>query len=121
MTAEKIIIVTRARIVPILLVIASLWMASADSAWWLMAIPFVAVGWICAVPNLNLADGMMAYLSMIAGFILLRIHAPSGSAILTGAVAGFYLSAVEMRLSAKIYTREHSSMQNHKPRSRTSE
>jgi hypothetical protein len=78
-------------------------MGCSTSSWWLLAIPFVAIGWICAAPNLNLANGFLAYVSMIVGFILLKFHEPSAHAILTGAAAGYYLSALEMGLTAKPY------------------
>jgi hypothetical protein len=43
---------------------------------------------------------------MVAGFVLLGFHEPSGSAIVAGALAGFYLSALEMRVTAKPYIRD---------------
>lgn len=106
MPNEKIIIVRSARLVPVFLLIATIWMSFAISSWWLLSIPFVAVGWMCAVPNLSLANGMPAYLAMIGGFILLKFHQPSGAAVVTGAMAGFYLSALEMRVMAKSYEPE---------------
>ncbi|WP_265594400.1 hypothetical protein [Haloferula sp. BvORR071] len=101
MLAEKFIVVRRARVGPALLFIASIWIGFAGSAWCFLAIPFVALGWLCAVPNLNLANGLLAYLSMIVGFVVLQIHVPSGTAIAVGAAAGFYFSALEMRVMAK--------------------
>ena len=103
MTTEKIILVRGARIVPVALLVAAISIGISHSAWWLLSIPFIWVGWICAAPNLNLANGMLAYLSMIGGFILMQFHEPSGAAIAAGAAASFYLCALEMRITAKPY------------------
>lgn len=83
-------------------------------------IPFIAVGWYCAVPNLNLADGMLAYLSMMIGFIVLQFHRDSGLAIVAGAAAGFYLSALEMRMTGRSWdsgagASSHDGSQGRKP------
>ncbi len=94
-------LVKRARLVPVALLATSIWMSVALSTWWLLSIPFIAVGWICAVPDLNLANGMLAYLSMIGGLILMQFHEPSGAAMAGGAAAAFYLCALEMRITAK--------------------
>jgi hypothetical protein len=103
MTHGKIIMVRSARLVPVLLLIAAIWMGCAMSGWWFLAIPFAGIGWICAAPNLNCANGMLAYLSMIGGFVLMGFHQPSGAAVVAGAMAGFYLCALEMRVTAKPY------------------
>lgn len=100
----KIIIVRRARFVPVLLLIAGVLAAIFVSPWWLLSIPFVAVGNLFTAPNLNLINGMPSYLSMIAGFILMRFHQPAGLAVFVGAAASFYGSALEMRIFAKPYT-----------------
>jgi len=97
------IMVRSARLAPVLIAAAAVAMGITQSAWWFLALPFVAIGWMCAAPNLNLANGMFAYLSMIAGFILLRIHEQSGLAVLGGAAGSFYLCALEMRLTTKPY------------------
>ncbi len=56
---------------------------------------------MCAQPNLNLADGCLAYLAIMIGFGITFFHRPSGDAICIGALAGFLLSAFEKRLTAK--------------------
>ena len=106
MPNEKIIMVRSALLVPVLLVITAICMGCAISSWLFLAIPFVGIGWICAAPNLNCANGMLAYLAIIGGFILLGFHQPSGAAVVAGAMAGLYLSALEMRLTAKPYKPE---------------
>jgi hypothetical protein len=103
MDTEKVIMVRRARFIPVLLLAAAALAAVFVSPWWLLSIPFVAVGNLFTAPNLNLINGMPSYLSMIAGFILMRFHQPSGLAVCTGAAASFYLSALEMRIFAKPY------------------
>ena len=103
MTIGKVIMVQRARFVPASLFVAAVVVGVAVSPWWLLSIPFVAIGALFTAPNLNLVNGMPSYLSMIAGFILMRFHAPSGMAVLAGAAASFYGSALEMRIFAKPY------------------
>ncbi len=103
MGTEKVIMVRRARFVPVFLLIAAVLAAIFVSPWWLLSIPFVAVGNLFTAPNLNLINGMPSYLSMIAGFILMRFHQPAGLAVFAGAAASFYGSALEMRIFAKPY------------------
>lgn len=73
------------------------------SAWWLLSIAFVAIGALFTAPNLNLVNGMLSYLSIVVGFLLMQFHPPSGMAVLAGATASFYGSALEMRIFAKPY------------------
>lgn len=76
-------------------------LAFVDSPWWLLSIPFAVYASLCAQPNLNLADGCLAYLAITIGFGIMYFHRPSGSAICFGTLASFYLSAFEKRLTAK--------------------
>ena len=103
MSADKVIMVRRARFVPIGLLVGAIVLAIVVSPWWLLSIPFVAIGALFTAPNLNLINGMPSYLSMVAGFILMRFHEPSGLAVVAGVIASFYGSALEMRLLAKPY------------------
>ena len=95
--------VRRARFVPVSLLVAAVVLAFANSLWWLLSIPFVAIGASFTAPNLNLVNGMPSYLSMLAGFSLMQYHPASGMAVLGGAAASFYGSALEMRIFAKPY------------------
>lgn len=95
--------VRRAFFAPVALSIAAIWFGVETSSWWYLSIPFLVIGWFSATPNLNMADGCLGYLFMMAGFVLLGFHRPSGLAISAGAIAGFYLSALEMRITAKAY------------------
>ena len=88
-------------VAPILLAVAAVLMALPDSVWWLLAIPFVFLGSICAQPNLNAADGCLAYVSAVAGMVLTVFHEPSGYSIVCGVVSSFYLSALEKFLRAE--------------------
>ncbi|HEX5243591.1 MAG TPA: hypothetical protein VFW23_10060 [Tepidisphaeraceae bacterium] len=72
-----------------------------DSHWFFAALPFIWLGSICAAPNMNLAEGCLAYLAMILGYALLWVNKPLAIAILNGAISGFYLSAIEKRLRAR--------------------
>src|SRR5882762_10508892 len=101
MSTEKVIIVRRARYVPLCLLCTAMVLGFALSPWWLLSIPFVLVGTMFTAPNLNLINGLPSYVSILAGFILMRFHVPSGMAVLAGAAAGFYGSALEMRILAK--------------------
>lgn len=115
MTTGKIIMVRRARIVPVALLVGATSIAISHLAWWLLSIPFIWIGWICAAPNLDLANGMLAYLSMIFGFVLMQIHAPSSAAIAAGAATSFYLCSFEMRITAKPYDPCQANEQNDVP------
>ena len=95
--------VRRARFVPVLLGVAAVVLGIFVSPWWLLSIPFIAIGNLFTAPNLNLINGLPSYLSIVAGLILMRFHEPSGLAVLAGAVASFYGSALEMRIFAKPY------------------
>jgi hypothetical protein len=75
--------------------------AFVDSPWWLLSIPFAVYASLCAQPNLNFADGCLAYIAILIGFGIMFFHRPSGSAICFGTLASFYLSAFEKRLTAK--------------------
>jgi len=103
MSEEKAIIVRRARYVPVLLGVAAVMLGIFVSPWWLLSIPFVAIGNVFTAPNLNLINGFPSYLSIVVGFILMRFHEPSGLAVVAGAAASFYGSALEMRIFAKPY------------------
>ena len=103
MSGDKVILVRRARFVPITLMIAAVVLAMVVSRWWLLSIPFVAIGAFFTAPNLNLINGMPSYVSMVAGFVLMRFHEPSGLAVLAGVLSSFYGSALEMRITAKPY------------------
>jgi hypothetical protein len=100
---SKVIMVRRARFVPACLLVAAVVLGIVVSPWWLLSIPFVVIGALFTAPNLNLVNGMPSYLSMVAGFILMRFHQPSGLAVLAGVMASFYGSALEMRIFAKPY------------------
>ena len=80
---------------PVLLGVIAITVAGRESWWALAALPFIYLGSVCAQPNLNLANGCLAYLAMIAGFIVLALFRPLGFAILGGAMSGFYASAIE--------------------------
>ena len=101
MTVEKFIVVRSARFVPVILLACGIWMGCTDSLWWFLSIFFIVIGWFSAAPNLNLANGMLAYLSMIGGYILMNYHRPSGTVIVVSTAAAYFLSALEMRVFSK--------------------
>lgn len=103
MSTEKVILVRRARFVPVVLCVAAVVLGVVESSWWLLSVPCVLLGTLFTAPNLNLINGMPSYLAMLAGLILMRYHHSSGLAIFAGTVASFYMSALEMRVFAKPY------------------
>ncbi len=71
--------------------------------WWaLAAAPFILLGSWCAAPNLNLANGCLAYLAMIAGLLIAPFHPPLGIAISAGTAAGLYGGALEQNLRMRV-------------------
>jgi hypothetical protein len=61
-------------------------------------VPFIWLGSVCGQPNLNVADGCLAYLAMLAGIVILVFFRQLGTAIFAGSMSGFYLSSLEKRL-----------------------
>jgi hypothetical protein len=88
-------IVRPAVFAPVVLSVATVVHAVQDSWWFLAALPFIWLGSVCAQPNLNLANGCLAYLAMMVGVAVAALHRPLGIAILAGAISGFYASAIE--------------------------
>ncbi len=91
-------IVRPAVFAPVVLSVAAVVLAVQDSWWFLAALPFIWLGSVCAQPNLNTADGCLAYLAMMVGVGVMALHRPLGIAILAGAISGFYFSAIEKRI-----------------------
>jgi hypothetical protein len=91
-------LVPPARFAPAVLSVLAILAAWRESGWFLAALPFIYLGSVCAQPNLNLANGCLAYLAMLAGFATLTWFRPLGLAILAGAMSGFYVSALEKRI-----------------------
>ncbi len=92
---ERVYIVRPAVFAPAVLSVAAFVASFRESPWFLAALPFIWLGSISAQPNLNLANGCLAYVAMLVGFGLLLVYRPLGIAIVAGAMSGFYLSAVE--------------------------
>ncbi|WP_169980787.1 hypothetical protein [Tautonia rosea] len=79
------------------------------SIWSLVALPFVWLGARCAAPNLNLANGCLAYVAIFVGFLLSSWHEPRGLAITFGAIAGYSGGVIEKRLRMRPYSGDSSS------------
>ncbi len=109
MSGNKIILIQRARFAPAILAIGAVVLGVVASPWWLLSIPFVIIGTLFTAPNLNLINGSLSYLSMIAGLVLLRFH-PAGVVILLSTALSFYGSALEMRICAKPFGPTNSEM-----------
>jgi hypothetical protein len=95
---QRVYIIRPAVFAPAVLSITAVVAAVRGSWWSLVALPFIWLGSVCAQPNLNLANGCLAYLAMIVGFALLALFRPLGLAIVAGAMSGFYFSAIEKRI-----------------------
>jgi len=95
---ERVYIVRRAVFAPAILSMIAIVAAFRGSWWFLVSLPFIWLGSVCAQPNLNLANGCLAYLAMIVGFVVAAFFRPVGNAIAAGAMSGFYFSALEKRL-----------------------
>jgi len=98
---ERIYQVRPAIFVPVILFCLSIWVSAKISWWFFISVPFIYLGSICAQPNLNLANGCLAYVSMIIGTVISPFHLFSGAAIGLGAGISFYGSAIEKRLRMK--------------------
>src|SRR5688572_26570775 len=97
-TMPRAYIIRPAVFAPSVLSVAALVLAVQDSWWFLAALPFIWLGSVCAQPNLNLANGCLAYLAIIAGAVMTTWFRPLGIAIVSGVFSGFILSAIEKRI-----------------------
>lgn len=113
----RVYIIRPALFAPAALSVVVVTLGVRDSRWYLVSLPFIWLGSICAQPNMNLVQGCLAYLAMICGFILLAVFKPLGIAILGGATLGFYLSAIEKRLRARLVQEDEPSGPGSEPES----
>ena len=68
--------------------------------WWLIGIPFAIVGTACGQPNLNLADGCLAWSAVGIGLLLALFHRDIGFTIAASSFCGLLLGALEKTLRA---------------------
>jgi hypothetical protein len=94
-----------ARVAPAVLSLAAIVAGVLWSWWWLIAIPCIWLGSICAQPNLNLADRCLAYLTAGAGIVIVCFHPRLGEAILAGVLAGYVTGFFEKNLTMKPWRR----------------
>jgi hypothetical protein len=99
--APRLYIIRPAIFAPSILSVIAVCVAVQQSWWYLASLPFIWLGSVCAQPNLNLANGCLAYLAMIVGFVVAALFQPLGLAIIAGAMSGFYVSAIEKRIRAR--------------------
>lgn len=88
---------------PIVLVGLLVWAAFELSPWALIGIPFAVLGTLSGQPNLNLADGCLAYIATIGGFLLISVHSEIGLTIAISSYAGLWGGAIEKRIRAVPY------------------
>lgn len=94
--SERACMVYPAIYVPAALSVLAVVLALFVSLWSLAALPFIWLGAVCSTPSMNLIDGCLSYLSIIAGLvILIFVSKPLGIAIAAGAISGFYGCVVE--------------------------
>ncbi|MDB6132266.1 MAG: hypothetical protein JWM59_509 [Verrucomicrobiales bacterium] len=96
--APQVYTIRPAVFAPVFLSLAAIGAAVLLSWWFLAALPFIWLGSVCAQPNLNLADGCLAYLAMIAGGLIAGWFRWPGIIVIAGTMSGYLLSVVEKRL-----------------------
>ena len=70
------------------------------SPWALLAVPFVWLGALCSAPNLNLADGCLAWIAIVIGFVLMFFW-PPGYLISVSTALSWFLSGFERMARAR--------------------
>src|ERR1044071_8462665 len=90
--------VPTAVVAPLALSAVAIGLGFTSSAWTLIAVPFIALGSLCAAPNLNVADGLLAIVAIAVGLILSHFYASIGHPIWLGTIAAWLLSSVEKRI-----------------------
>ena len=103
MMTERVYIVRPAMFAPVILSVVAVVFAVQESWWYLVALPAIWLGSICAQPNANLVNGCLAYLTMMIGVAVIGFFRPLGIAIFFGATSGFYFSVIEKRVRARPY------------------
>jgi hypothetical protein len=88
-------------VAPLALSAVAIYLAVSQSPWWLLGLPFSILGTVCGQPNLNAADGCLAYTSSMIGYALSFVHRPSGLAIMIFSLMGIILGSIEKRIFAK--------------------
>ena len=91
-------LVPRAIFAPACLTVVVLILGVVGSLWWLLALPFVILGSVCAAPNFNLADGFLALLAMVAGVVVFQVHETAGTAIVASTFVSWLLSSFEKQI-----------------------
>jgi|GEM_PF-5547417 len=91
-------IVSAAIVAPLTLSLLALSIAMFHAWWFLAAIPFIWLSSLCAQPNLNLADGCLAWLCILLAIALLPFLPALAVPILAGAISSHFLSALEKRI-----------------------
>jgi hypothetical protein len=86
--------------VPVGLCAGALALAIGGSLWWLLALPFIVLGSLCAAPNLNLADGFLALLAVAVGIVVSCFHAGAGISIILGTSTSWFLASIEKSVRA---------------------
>lgn len=87
---------------PLILAVVFASLGIFQDPWFFLAIPFAILGTICSAPNMNLADGFLAVLSALIGFVLAKLGMESvGHAITAGSLAGWFLGGLEKRIRMK--------------------
>ena len=93
--AQRFHVVTQVVLTPVILTILAVGFGFFLSWWFLVAIPFIWLGAFCSAPNMNLADGCLAQIAIVGGFVLWLFFKPLGLAIFAGAASSYYISSFE--------------------------
>ena len=98
---SRVYLVPRAVVAPAVLSFIAVVIALQGSWWSLAAVPFIWLASACSQPNLNLADGCLAGLLIVVGFVLLALFPPVGLPVFLGSAGGYYASAIEKWLRVR--------------------
>jgi len=98
---ERVYFVPPAIITPVELTAAATVCGLALTPWWLASIPFIWLGSICGQPNLNMADGCLAWLTIVVGLFLFAAVPPLATSIVFGTLSGLVASAMEKAARAR--------------------
>ena len=83
---------------PTIISVVALVSGLATTRWALLSLPFIWLGAICSAPNMNCANGCLAYLAILSGLVVSVFCKPVGLSIFAGAAAGFYGGVLEQNL-----------------------
>ncbi len=96
-TPQSVTFNARVLKVPYLLLVAIVLASVSHESWWLLlGLGSVFLGWACAAPNLNLADGFLPQLSLVVAVVLVVLGWSVAAAVLSACWAAWLLCSLEL-------------------------